>query len=482
MIPFELRTILVFLVSFFGAVFIIPKLANIALRIGLVDLPDARKDHTGPRPLVGGIGIIISATFCSLVFVPIQGLRGYFLGLSLLLLTGFLDDFRELGPYQKFSSQIFACLLLIYFSNVTLVTFGGLLGGGDLRLPDFFLIVWIVTTFCIVGVVNAINMIDGLDGLAGGISFIAFLAFAIHASIVGQHSLMLLNLALAGSVLGFLRYNWFPANLFMGDAGSLCLGFSLAYMAITLTQSEGSHIRPMVPLLLLAVPIVDTLAVMLKRLVRGDGMFTADRHHLHHIFIRYGFSRQQTVHYILALSLLLTFLSFLSPVFHVKDSVLFLIFIGYCIIYVGITYYMRISGRQEPVAPEKLRKGRHKKFLSLLDFMRFVRKSNRYLVELECCCTVLNEQKAQFSGIIRNISNDGFLLVSENHYQLSDNVMARITFPFEHYTHLIELPCRQVWSLAGDGEYQHGFAFLLFDGMQEQLMFKFLVKQKVKIR
>ena len=221
----EIRVLLTFLVAFFGALFVLPNLSHIANRIGLVDIPNDRKLHLRPRPLVGGIGIIIAATFSSLVFVSLQGTRGFFSGLAILLLVGFFDDFQGLGHRKKFLAQIVATTLLFFLSKVSLSNFGNLLGLGAITIPEIGWLTWGVTVFCVVGVTNAVNMIDGLDGLAGGITFVSFLTFAALASLAGINSLMLLNLALAGAVLGFLKYNWTPSILFMGDAGVSVLGF-----------------------------------------------------------------------------------------------------------------------------------------------------------------------------------------------------------------------------------------------------------------
>ena len=121
MITSELRIILVFLLSFFSVIFVLPKLSNIALRIGLLDQPNRRKVHTSPQPLVGGIGMVTAVIFTSLVFIPISGLRGYFIGLAILLLVGFLDDFKGIGHRQKFMAQIIATSALMYFSNIVLM-------------------------------------------------------------------------------------------------------------------------------------------------------------------------------------------------------------------------------------------------------------------------------------------------------------------------------------------------------------------------
>ncbi len=388
-----LRIIFVFLVALFAALYVLPKLVRIAMAIGLVDKPsEERKIHKIPRPLVGGIGITIAATFSSMILVPYVGFRGYFLGLSLLLLIGFLDDFRELGHREKFLAQIVASLMMIYFSKIRLVTFGNLLGLGVISIPDIPWLVWIVTIFCVVGVINALNLIDGLDGLAGGVSFVAFMTFAIHASMAGQEGLMLMNLALAGAVLGFLRFNWYPSTIFMGDAGSLCLGFSLAFMALALTQGSNSQVSPVTPLLVLAVPITDTLAVMGKRILRGQSPFKADQSHLHHIFMRYGMGRVLVVKIIIGTTILLSGISLLGPIYNLPDVCLFSAFLLYFSIYIGaslcIIYTMRVS--------LKIKKANNQSDGFLLWFRRvltgklrftsILRRSPRYEVKLAFVC------------------------------------------------------------------------------------------------
>jgi UDP-GlcNAc:undecaprenyl-phosphate GlcNAc-1-phosphate transferase len=186
MMTIEIRVIATFLAAFFAAMFVLPNLSLFAEKIGLVDVPNERKVHTVPRPLVGGIGIVIAATFSSLVFVPSLGLDGYFSGMILLLLVGFMDDLQDLGHRKKFMAQIVATTLLICLSKIHLSDFGNLLGWGEIIVPDNGLLVWGVTVFCVVGVTNAVNMIDGLDGLAGSISFVSFLTFAVLSSLTGN--------------------------------------------------------------------------------------------------------------------------------------------------------------------------------------------------------------------------------------------------------------------------------------------------------
>lgn len=484
MINPEIRIFLVFLVALFGALFVLPKIARIAKVIGLVDKPEeTRKMHKIPRPLVGGIGIVIAATFSSLIFISLTGLRGYFLGLSVLLLAGFLDDFKELGHRQKFVFQIAATLLLIYFSKVQLLSFGNLFGMGSITVSNISWLVWGVTIFCVVGVINAINLIDGLDGLAGGISFVAFVTFAIHASIGGQMTLMLLNLALAGAVLGFLRFNWYPSTIFMGDAGSLCLGFSLAFMALALTQGPDAHVSPVVPLLVLGVPITDTLIVMGKRILRGQSPFKADQYHLHHLFMRYGMGREMAVKVILGISILLCSISFLQPIYALPDYSLFLVFLIYFSIYflssLWIIYMMRFSLEFKKTSEETVEPSTWLgRFLTRrYNLFHIFRKSPRYKVELLLACRD-SEKNLSFSGKVLNISSDGFMATIPLLDSLLDRVIAKITFPLDSGSHSIELPAEHIWFTEHGGTLYHGFRFLDFSGEQEKVVFKFLVKFK----
>ena len=484
MLTNELRIIFVFLTALFAALFVLPKLARIAKAIGLLDKPaEKRKVHKIPRPLVGGIGIVIAATFSSMILVPLAGMRGYFLGLSLLLLIGFLDDFKELGHRQKFIAQIGATALLMYFSKVYLFTFGDLVGFGEIIVPDISWFIWGLTIFCVVGVINAINLMDGLDGLAGGISFVAFLAFAIHASMAGNETLLLINLALAGAVLGFLRFNWYPSSLFMGDAGSLCLGFSLAFMALALTQGSTAKVSPVCSLLILTVPITDTLTVMGKRILRGQSPFKADRYHLHHILMRYGMGRVAAVKAIVGISILLSGISLLGPFYQLPDAYLFGAFLLYLAIYIGaslcIIHTMRLSLRIKKKNSEKSAciHWLHRFLDGRVDFLSVFRKSSRYDVQLALVCRE-SERNLNFSGDVLNISNGGFMACLPQLDCLLDRVVARITFPMDNETLTVELPAEHLWFTEEGKKYFHGFRFLDFDGQQKEVVFKFLVQYK----
>ncbi len=337
-----LKCIFTFLVPLLGVLYIIPKLREIAKRISLIDEPvEKRKVHTVPVPLVGGIAIVISAIFGSMLFVGVHGLRGMFLGLALLLLVGFLDDLLDLDSKRKFLAQIVASVLMIYFSKVVLLSFGDLFCCGELRLPQIPWVIWPVTVFCVVGVINAINLADGLDGLAGGVSFIAFLTFSLLFFWEGSNSLVLVNLAFAGAVFGFLYYNWSPATVFMGDAGSLCLGFVLAFMSLVLTQGVDSKVNPMLPFVMLALPITDTIVVMCKRILMKRNPFVADCYHLHNILVRCGLSKLSAVCLMLSCSLFLNVFVILLYLFNVQSCVIFFGYLIFFLVYFGLSFFLK---------------------------------------------------------------------------------------------------------------------------------------------
>jgi UDP-GlcNAc:undecaprenyl-phosphate GlcNAc-1-phosphate transferase len=463
MISDELRIITVFLCSLFGALFVLPKLAHIAKRIGLIDQPNKRKVHVTPRPLVGGIGIVIAATFSSLAFIPLGGLRGYFLGLSVLLFIGFLDDFKEVGHKQKFIAQIGATVLLIYFSKVSLSSFGDLLGIGNIHVPGGDIVIWCVTAFCVVGVINSINLIDGLDGLAGGISFTAFVFFGLHASFGGNTPLMLLNFALAGAVLGFLKFNWHPSVLFMGDAGSLCLGFTLGFMALGLTQGEDAVMPPVAALMILAVPITDTLVIMCKRALKGSSPFMPDKYHLHHIFMRYGMGRLGAVKAILGLSFLMGAGSLLSPIYGIPEQYLFAIFGGYFFIYTIASFYipflLRYSKRfkrRKPKAGEA--HGILKILLGSFDSFKIFRKAKRHNVYLRFRCKGLNDGQ-KYEGKVLDFSVGGCMAYVKDLTTLNKDMILTIYLPFEDGVEEVKLTAEHIWISEKDKVFYHGFKF-----------------------
>ncbi|BDD87653.1 PilZ domain-containing protein [Desulfofustis limnaeus] len=483
MVSLELRILLAFLVAYFSAVFVIPKLASIARSIGLIDRPERRKVHRVPRPLVGGIGIVIAATFSAMLFVDWVGLRGLFLGLAVLLFIGFLDDFRQLDPRRKFIAQIVAAVLMMSFSKVYLVSFGDLLGCGEIVLPVCDALIWAVTIFCLVGVINAINLIDGLDGLAGGVAFVAFLTFGLHASFADAPTLMLLNLAFAGAILGFLRFNWSPSQVFMGDAGSLCLGFALGFMAIAMSQGEKPVFSPVVPLLVLAVPITDTVTVMSKRIVRGQSPFQPDRYHFHHILMRYGMGRETAVKAILGICMAMSALTLVVPFYRVPDWVLFGAYILYLVVYVVASLFIVSTMRLSFKYRRRFSNGNGTKLakanllvrllLKSMDYAKILRKDARYDVRLPLRCRLLDRGN-EWEGTVENISASGCMAEIPGLATLNNRMVLDVQVSLDNEVVVIPIAAEHIWLNAGGGSWYHGFRFVEMDQDKQPVFKKFL--------
>lgn len=333
-----LTELLIFLIPFFTTLFLLPRFASIAAELGLVDHPNRRKMHGVAKPLVGGLGMSLGVAFGCLLFLPLTNMRGYYAGAILLVVIGFFDDFREVHHRMKFVAEVLSALLVISFSNISLHTFGDLLHIRTINFPAFAVP---MTVIGFVGVINAINMIDGVDGLAGGISLIAFIAFACLAYLDNHRDLMLLSIAHAGVLVAFMRYNWHPSRLFMGDAGSLFLGFSAAFLSVAVTQEPNSSARPVAPLLILAIPIVDTLTVMARRLMKGKSPFHPDRTHLHHVLLRFGFSKQQTVAIILCMTAAFSSIALAGTLLDFPEYYLFFLFLSYFFIYFISSFFIK---------------------------------------------------------------------------------------------------------------------------------------------
>lgn len=294
-----------FMTALFTALIVVPFLRRWALDQGNVDLPDQRKLHDTPMPRLGGIAIFLSFLLAMIVYVPVTPvIRGFLAGSLIIFITGLVDDLTELSAGRKFAGQVAACLATIVLGRLWLSNLGDLFGFGDILLPAWAGIPF--TVFAVVGVINAINLIDGLDGLAGGVSVLALTAFFVLGWMEQDQQTALVAAALAGGILGFLKYNFYPARIFMGDAGSLTVGFVLGFLAVHSTQQPGATISPMVPVVILGLPLLDTIWVMSRRVLKGQSPFAADRTHVHHKFLDLGFEHRLTVVIIYALALFWT--------------------------------------------------------------------------------------------------------------------------------------------------------------------------------
>jgi UDP-GlcNAc:undecaprenyl-phosphate GlcNAc-1-phosphate transferase len=286
----------------------VPFLSRLAQRYNLVDMPDERKLHTQAIPYVGGLAMALG-TFVPLLYwcADDHFVRAYLLGSSVLLIFGVIDDYGDLSPRWKLLGQGIAALIAFYWGDVQITHLG-------LLAPDGFVLpLWCalpLTLLAIVGVTNAINLSDGVDGLAGGISllFLSFISYLAYSH--GNSVIALIGLALCGAIFGFLRYNTYPATIFMGDAGSQLLGYSAITLVLHLTQANDA-LSPFLPLIILGFPVLDTLTVMTERIRRGSSPFSADNNHFHHILLRLGLQQTESVLVIYSIQVLLIALAFL---------------------------------------------------------------------------------------------------------------------------------------------------------------------------
>jgi UDP-GlcNAc:undecaprenyl-phosphate/decaprenyl-phosphate GlcNAc-1-phosphate transferase len=269
-----------------------------ARRIALVDKPGAHKTHSSPVPTIGGPAIIVSSAVALVGAMSVGGVEriAHWPALAgsvlLLLAVGIADDRRSLSPALRFAAQIATAIVMILYGKVVLHDFGDLLQPQNILQLGFLEIP--VTVFCAVGVMNAINMIDGMDGLAGSIAFLVLFAIALLAAANGLFAQASLALIVAGASLAFVAYNVRlrrrPALVYLGNGGSLAVGFVIAWLLIGLSQDSPRAFAPVIALWLLAVPLIDTVSVMWRRVSDGRSPFKADHTHLHHLFLRAGFS------------------------------------------------------------------------------------------------------------------------------------------------------------------------------------------------
>lgn len=279
-----------------------PLVKKFAVRIGAMDTPNARKVHTRIMPRLGGLGIYLAFIITVAALLPFVSswfttrdmsfVSAFLIGGTIIVLIGALDDRFELSAKVKLLGQIVAASVVVFGFNIR-VDFV------NIPFQDAYssLETWVsipLTILWIVGVTNAINLIDGLDGLAAGVSGIAIGTIAVMSFLMGNTMIALMCLVLLGSIIGFLFFNFHPAKIFMGDTGSLFLGFSLAMLSM-LGFKQIAVVSFITPLIIIGVPLSDTLFAIIRRAVQRKPIFSPDKGHLHHCLRELGFSHRQTV-------------------------------------------------------------------------------------------------------------------------------------------------------------------------------------------
>lgn len=285
--------ILAFVTAFVVAMILMPPLIKLINRFRLFDVPDLRKEHSTPIPTMGGIASGIAMMIaCALWFRFSKDnfIISFFFSVAVLFAIGIMDDLRNLSARYKFALQI-AVALLISFSGVRITNFNGLFGITDLPVSAQYTF----TILAITGITNAFNLIDGIDGLAGGLGFMSLVILGLFLTLCGDSNNAVIAFALGGGLLGFLYYNFNPARIFMGDTGSLVLGFVVSVLCIKLIQlnAGSSPILPHVPVFALSIvtiPVFDTLRVFAIRIWQGRSPFSPDKNHIHHLLTNNGWS------------------------------------------------------------------------------------------------------------------------------------------------------------------------------------------------
>ncbi len=272
-----------------------PAVGRSARYLRLIERPREGGRERPAIPRLGGLALFLGILVPSLAFLPLGGeLRGVLLGAAVATTVGAVDDFRHLTWWQKLGGQVFAAAIPVGFGIYLHAFTFPFIGRQD--VPT-----WLgasVTVLGIVAVMNMVNFLDGLDGLAAGVCAISGLTFAVIELSLGRIGAAVLAAIVCGACLGFLRHNFYPARIFMGDSGALLLGFTLATIAVQGLLKTAALATLVLPLLVLAVPVLDTSFVVAKRLKSGQPIYVADARHLHHRFMRLGYSERRTVFYL----------------------------------------------------------------------------------------------------------------------------------------------------------------------------------------
>ena len=340
-----------FLIAFFAT----PLVYKLAFKCGAIDRPNERKVHRRAMPRLGGLAIFVSFAVVLLLTQEITPIiKGLLLGGTLIVLLGIADDVRGISPRLKLFGQIAAALVVVYFGlEVRILTnpFGAndMIALGILGIP--------ITVLWLISVTNAVNLIDGLDGLAGGITIIALLTIAASVWIEvsktgsaaqGQAEAVALALILAAAVLGFLPFNFNPARIFLGDTGSMFLGFNLAVLSVMGLAKGPTFISVIIPVVILGIPLLDTTFAVVRRFLGNRPIMQPDKEHLHHRLMEMGLNHRQTVLCIYAISLVLGLSAIIMTIISPKYAVILLVALSTTIIIAANKLGVANAGKPAP--------------------------------------------------------------------------------------------------------------------------------------
>ena len=318
--------ILALIIALLASFLLTPYIKQLAVKIGAVDKPDKRKVHTQVMPRLGGLAIYLATMLAIVCSMPItRDLLGILLGGTWIVIVGVLDDKYSLPARVKLAGQMIAAVILVAF-DVKIewlnTPFGGYFYLEYLSIP--------FTVFWVISFINVVNLIDGLDGLAAGVSGIASITVILVAVHQGYFPVATLTAALAGGIIGFIHYNFNPATIFMGDTGSMFIGYMLAAISIFGAVKSAATIALLVPAIALGLPIMDTAFAILRRYSNGRPIFQPDKGHLHHRLLAMGLSQRQAVLLMYGISIVLCLAAFVlaEANVYVAAVVIVLILVG----------------------------------------------------------------------------------------------------------------------------------------------------------
>jgi UDP-GlcNAc:undecaprenyl-phosphate/decaprenyl-phosphate GlcNAc-1-phosphate transferase len=323
--------------SLFLSMLLIPLLMRLAAPLKLVDVPDSRKSHRGLIPRVGGIAIAAGTLFSTAILLrPNAAIQGYFLAASVIVAFGILDDRFNLSYRLKLAAQVLAAIIAASSGlQFDILPFFGL----D---PAPSWLTFCATVFFLVAITNAFNLLDGLDGLAAGCAVITLSSIAVLAQSVDADFVLVLSVTAVGGVLGFLRYNTHPATVFMGDSGSQFLGFTIGALVTLLMSHPENPMSRAVSLLIVGIPLLDTMLVILLRWRAGKPLFAPDRNHIHHKLLSLGLWHHEAVSLIYVAQTLLVTLAFALR--FESDALVTIVYLGTCALFVAVFRLAQGSG------------------------------------------------------------------------------------------------------------------------------------------
>lgn len=335
----------VFILSFV-LLFILRKVAK---RVGLVDKPNARKVHQGVVPLVGGISVYLTLLVSFIFFLPMNdNLALYLVCSAILIVLGALDDYYDVSFKIRLAIQAGISLAMIHIGGHSLHDLGYLMGSETIALNEFAGTV--ITVIAVIGAINAFNMVDGIDGLLGGLASVTFTALGIVFAYSGNEYLATICLLIVTAMVPYILLNLgFPLGrrfkIFMGDAGSMFIGFSVVWMLIRGTQEpETIAFKPVTALWLIAIPLMDMATIMIRRIRKGQSPFQPDREHLHHICQRLGLSPVVTLIFICSMASICAAIGLWADFVGVSESIMFVAFLILFVCYFSaISHIWRIS-------------------------------------------------------------------------------------------------------------------------------------------